>query len=82
MANKIVIPKDQIIDLIEDAVFQESDTSYRHGSYETYVVPYQGKHYTFTLTCSPNEGLDLHYDVDAVEVVPKEITKIEWVIAK
>ena len=62
-----------------DVIHVESDNSYRHGTYETYVIPYEDKHYMITLSRHHEEGLEIWGDVDAVEVEKREITVEQWV---
>jgi hypothetical protein len=66
----------------DSCVHVESDTSYRHGSYETYVFEYEGKHWMFTVACHVHEGLEFWGDVECTEVEPHEVTTIEWRIVK
>lgn len=72
--------KEQAADLTEEdgAENTNSDTSYRHGSYETYVVPFNGKFYQFTVSCHHEEGWDDFDDVDAVEVEKVEVITTKW----
>lgn len=71
---------EQACELVEHihAVNTNSDTSYRHGSYETYVVPFDGKYYEFTVSVNNNEGWDSFDMVDAYEVAPFEVVVTEW----
>ena len=81
MLNKITLTENQIMDFLEEDLTEHIDTdnSYRHGTFETYVVPYEGKFYEFTVSCHHSEGLEIWGDVEAIEV--KQVEKIvkQWI---
>jgi hypothetical protein len=79
----IQLSKDELRELMEDDRSEntESDTSWRHGSYETYVVPYNGKFYEFTFQRHTQEGWEDTGGTlyDCYEVEKKEILTYKWV---
>lgn len=73
--------REQCFELIEEdsAVRTDVDPSYRHGTYETYVVPFDGKFYQFTVSVHSQEGWDDFDTVDAYEVKQVQVMTTEWV---
>ncbi|MFW6855288.1 hypothetical protein ACODYM_28775 [Burkholderia gladioli] len=59
----------------------DSDTSYRHGSYETFVVLREGKFYQATVPHNTQHGYEIErdYPIDLIEVTKKEVVTHEWV---
>lgn len=80
MTKSIKFTFDQALELVEDphAINTNSDTSYRHGSYETYVVPFDGKYYEFIVSVSKDGGWDSFDTVVAYEVYEVEVVSTEW----
>lgn len=83
MTKTITLTEEEARDALDanDTINTDSDTSYRHGSYETYVISQNGKHYESTFSCHHSEGIEIWGETTWYEVVEKQVTKTEWVKA-
>lgn len=80
--NTIEIPKQEIYDILEDEnTIKIKEGAGKHDCHiETYVCKKDDKFYTFSISVSYQEGIQLYTDfITATEVKPIKKTIIDWV---
>lgn len=73
--------KDQIWYMLEDMDTKviDIDSTWRHGTRETFVSMFEGKYYRYTLERHHSEGIEIYGDyVEATEVEQVEVVTTEW----
>lgn len=72
------LTKDELCDIIEDSAYLINTGSWRHGRTETYVFPKDDEFWSVTIEIHPSEGWQLPSVIDAIQVTPLEVYKIDW----
>ena len=83
--NTIKIPKNEIFDLWteDESTVEIEEFATKHDCHRVvYVTKKDDKYYQYSIEYSYNDGAQIYGDIEAYEVRPIEVIKIEWEVVK
>lgn len=72
--------KEQIIESIEDEFAVNINTeSWRHGTREHYIIPFEDKFYRICVPVTYDDGIQIDGDIEGIEVKKIQVMVDKWV---